>query len=55
MTIGGSLTPSLRALRVAPGAREAEPVNVKAERGLNVGHVQDGTREPVCHKLGILE
>src|SRR5215469_2365206 len=25
-------------LVVAPGAREAEPVNVKAERGLNVGH-----------------
>src|SRR5271170_4102010 len=27
------------ALLVAPGARETEPVNVKAERGLNVRHV----------------
>ena len=26
-------------LAVAPGAREAEQANVKAERGLNVGHV----------------
>ena len=26
-------------LVVTPGAREAEPVNVKAELGLNVGHV----------------
>src|SRR5579871_3917541 len=35
---------------VPPGTREAEPLNVKAERGLNVGHVQDGAREPVCHR-----
>src|ERR1039458_8637411 len=42
-------------LVVARGAREAEPVNVKAERGLNVRHVQDGAREPVCHRLYILE
>src|SRR5882762_1171056 len=26
-------------LVVAPGAREAEPINVKAERGLNIRHV----------------
>src|SRR5215467_2682501 len=39
----------------APGTREAEPVNVKAERGLNVGHVQDGTSKPVCHRLCVLE
>src|SRR2546429_6832560 len=42
-------------LVVAPGAREAEPLNVKAERGLNVGYVPDGAREPVCHTLCTLE
>src|ERR1700733_11181298 len=36
-------------LVVAPGAHEAKLVNVKAERYLNIGHVQDGAREPVCH------
>src|SRR5580658_2721814 len=33
---------------VAPRARKAEPVNVKSERGFNVGHMEDGAREPVC-------
>src|SRR2546427_8900591 len=42
-------------LVVAPGTREAEAVNVKTERGLNVCHVQDGTREPVCHRLFLVE
>ncbi len=36
---------------VAPGAGEAQTVNVEAEGGLNIGHVQDGPCEPVCHKL----
>src|SRR5258706_10824481 len=36
-----------------PGAREAEPVNVKAERSLNIRYVQDGACKPVCHRLTI--
>jgi len=40
----------LAALLEAPGAGEAEPVNVEMERGLNIRYVQDRACEPVCHK-----
>jgi hypothetical protein len=44
-------------LVVAPRAREAEPVHVKQERGLNIGYVQDGACEPIGnrHRLDILK
>jgi len=42
-------------LVVAPGIREAEPVNVKAKRGPDVLDVQNGAREPLCHTLSLLE
>jgi hypothetical protein len=42
-------------LVIAPGTRKAEAVNVKTERGLNVCHVQDGTREPIRHRLFLVE
>src|SRR6185437_9709083 len=45
----------LAVLVEAPGAREAEPVHVKTERGLNVRNVQDGASEPVCHRLYLLD
>src|SRR5580658_1278691 len=37
-------------LVVAPGVGEAELVQIKTERGHNVGHVEDGAREPLCHR-----
>src|SRR6185437_795438 len=51
-----ALTVNLRGARfsllvIAPGAGETEAFNVKAQRGLNIGDVQDGTREPVGHRI----
>src|ERR1700761_860287 len=36
----------------APGSCEAEMVHVEAERGFDVGHGEDGAREPVGHGWG---
>src|SRR5204862_1623244 len=39
----------LAALLEAPGVREAETVHVEADRRVDMGHVEDGTGEPVGH------
>src|SRR5579859_1941406 len=45
---------SLAVLVEAPGNGEAELLHIKAQRRLNITHVQDGAREPLCHTLCLL-